>query len=253
MLDLPELLDLAALDLDAPGLEVVDLARLDLVPVDLERLPAVLRLPPALVLVAPDLAPEALLPADLELPDVPVDLVRDLAPLVELFARVVVLDPAVLLRAPLAVDFLPPEDEEPVLPLDDPLLPLERVVLPPIRRRTASVAAVTMAAPILLALSVAVSAASCASLTPSRTVLRTFWLAVSAAAAVTSPAASMLRATGFCASSAAFSPASRSALPIGDELLLPCLLFLLSFEPLLPPDLLDEEDFVLAIAVSSSL
>jgi len=65
----------------------------------------------------------------------------------------------------------------------------------------------------------------------------------------------MLRATGFCASSAAFSPASRSAAPIGEELLfllLLLLLLLLSFEPLLPPDFVPEEDFVFAIAVSSA-
>ncbi|HEX8214523.1 MAG TPA: hypothetical protein VF582_03515 [Allosphingosinicella sp.] len=178
--------------------ELGDLVLLDLVPVVFERVPAVLRLPAAFVLVVPDFAPDALLDVDRELPEVPADLERDLVPLAEVFARVPVFDPLVLFLVPLLELFLAPDEEEPVPPLA--LLPpplLERLVLPPIRRRTASVAAVAIAAPILLALSVAASAASCTSSTPSRTVLRTFWLAVSAAAAVTRPAASMLRATGF--------------------------------------------------------
>jgi hypothetical protein len=65
------------------------------------------------------------------------------------------------------------------------------------RRLTASVAAVTIAAPILLAPSAAASAPSTASRLACLAPSRTFWFAVSAAAAVTRPAASMLRATGF--------------------------------------------------------
>jgi hypothetical protein len=75
-------------------------------------------------------------------------------------------------------------------------------------RRTASVAAVTMAAPILLALSAALSAPSSASRPAFFALLRTLSLVESAAAAATRPAASMLRASGFCASSASLSAAA---------------------------------------------
>ena len=216
----------------APVLEADEPAVLALVPVDREEV-----VPPPDELAdlrAPDAAPPdapALARVDVLVP-VPLLAVPDLA-------RVEVLrDAAEDLRA------LP--DAEPELPELPELLPESPPA--PNNRRTASVAAVTIAAPILLALSAAESAASCASLPASTTVARTFLLAVKAAAAVTRPAASMLRATGFWASSAALSPASRSALDMAEDLFFfdpPSLLdlFLGAFEP--------PEDFDLAIAVSS--
>jgi hypothetical protein len=97
-------------------------------------------------------------------------------------------------------------------------------------RRTASVAAVTIAAPIFPALSAAYSAPSSASRPAFFALLRTFSFVDSAAAAATRPAASMLRASGFCANSASLSVAAPT-------LLLPDLF------PVLPSD-----DFAIAVS-----
>jgi hypothetical protein len=174
-------------------------------------LPAALRDEPLLRLELPDeaLFARAGLPPLFDLRLLPEDVAfeREL-PLLPALAR---LEPAPLEREVDPLDF----DRVPELLLRPelaPLLaPLELPSPPASRRRTASVAAVTIAAPMLLAVSAAASAVSSASRLASRTVLRTRALAVSAAAAVTRPAASMLRATGFCASSAARWPASLNA------------------------------------------
>jgi hypothetical protein len=100
-----------------------------------------------------------------------------------------------------------------------------------IMRRTASVAAVTIAAPILLALSAAASAPSSASRPAFFALWRTFWFVVRAAAAATRPAASMLRARGLLASSANLSVAA----------------LILALEPALRPVLL-VEDFAIAVS-----
>ena len=156
-----EAVDLEAVDLEPVDLEPVDLEPVVLEPVDFEAAVDLVRPPALAVLVAPDLAREAAVPVDFEA-ELPADLVRDLATLAAALVPVPALERAEDFLAPLLLPVLlrPLEDEEPLLP--PPLLPvalLERVE-PPINRRTASVAAVTMAAPILLALSVAVSAAS---------------------------------------------------------------------------------------------
>jgi hypothetical protein len=206
--------------------------------------PALVRLAPPLLFEPPDEV-DALLrePAEADLAVPALLLPRPLAPAEDLlapppdaFAPRAVPDEDDLLRVapPEAADFFaverveaaferePPElfravpalarpDADPALRARPEVEPLPPSLPPDIMRRTASVAAVTMAAPILVALSAAASAVSSASRLASLTVLRTRELAVSAAAAATRPAAIMLRATGFCANSAARCPASLSA------------------------------------------